>query len=429
MQTFFIAYKGVFTVLFIVGQRRVPTVPALPNGLRDAFQNSHMYHGESSGQRNRGVFSSAQPPRIILTRGVLVHSLLNPCTCPSIHDCKCNAGGSCSSSSAIDATNCSPGVEDGLSALAQVASCCAPAESSPSFSGPGMAPRSPMQSSAKRARHGHVSVSKEHTSLSSVSSHNDRPNIPSIRSITLANPADDRIFTECQQYPVFKTTPPPPLASFCSVDTYCGCGYRCTCADCTLHRNQSDSSPTVETRRDCKPDCRTCVDHDGGIETPNHPTSGNPVFDNFFAQAAKLPPPPLNLNKSRGISLDPNDVRIYPSTLFSSFAQISSSHSEVSTSKAPGKRSIMNDADEGMKKRAAFGLVDIPKLECCGGKCGCAGETCGCGKECDGCCDESLATDPGRHTGISEVRRLSPNLIPERRMPLVGPGVGSCCRP
>jgi len=36
----------------------------------------------------------------------------------------------------------------------------------------------------------------------------------------------------------------------------------------------------------------------------------------------------------------------------------------------------------------AFGLVNLPKLECCGGRCSCPAGGCSCGKGCDGDCAE-----------------------------------------
>ena len=78
----------------------------------------------------------------------------------------------------------------------------------------------------------------------------------------------------------------------------------------------------------------------------------------FFARAAAVPAPPPN----RRVTLDPMDMTVYPDVV----------------------------RDGGGELGLAFGLVNLPKLECCGGRCRCAGGMCGCGKTCDGCCEHDV---------------------------------------
>jgi len=55
----------------------------------------------------------------------------------------------------------------------------------------------------------------------------------------------------------------------------------------------------------------------------------------------------------------------------------------------------------GVKERGVpFGLITIPKLECCGGNCGCPDGSCSCGKLCDGCCSEHLHARLGDPTSV-----------------------------
>ncbi|KAH9836792.1 uncharacterized protein C8Q71DRAFT_59632 [Rhodofomes roseus] len=173
--------------------------------------------------------------------------------------------------------------------------------------------------------------------------------------------------SESTSLPVFP--PIPPLSEIASLaGSGCCCGVECTCPGCVQHRGPVHAS---EDFPDCEDGCGTCVDNESGVGLPS-PGAGSssssaklgpgtqPNFiDAFFARAASLPLPPA----TRMAGLDAMNVTVYPSTLFSG-----------------GVR-------EREERRAAFGLVSIPPLECgCAGGCGCPAGRCGCGDGCAGCC-------------------------------------------
>jgi len=99
----------------------------------------------------------------------------------------------------------------------------------------------------------------------------------------------------------------------------------------------------------------------------------------------------VNRKMGIGVHFDPMNVMTYPSA-----------------------------ATESSERGVLFGLVILPKLECCGGQCGCPNGMCGCGKACDGCCaehgGESMAHDGTSKEGRPSVAERSP-----------APVSGSCC--
>ncbi|KAL0059680.1 copper-binding transcription factor [Marasmius tenuissimus] len=136
----------------------------------------------------------------------------------------------------------------------------------------------------------------------------------------------------------------------------CTCGIECNCPGCSQHRGHVHADPEAG---DCPDGCQTCVDNTNGIELPGTSSSSASIIDRFFAQAAALPPPPVNRKMGVGAQLDPMNIMVYPKT-----------------------------AIETKERGVPFGLITVPKLECCGGNCGCPDGQCGCGKSCDGCCSE-----------------------------------------
>lgn len=151
----------------------------------------------------------------------------------------------------------------------------------------------------------------------------------------------------------------PPFSAFNSIaGSGCTCGLRCACPGCVKHRGPVHA---LKEHKDCAEGCTHCVDHSTGVElpTPGQSASGNSMIDQFFARAASLPIPPVN--RKVGVEFDPTDITIYPVDLFT--------------------KSVKEYEERG----AAFGLVTVPKLECCGGRCGCPSDGCGCGQSCDGC--------------------------------------------
>ncbi|KAI0638804.1 hypothetical protein C8Q77DRAFT_7941 [Trametes polyzona] len=201
----------------------------------------------------------------------------------------------------------------------------------------------------------------------------------------------------------------PPIPPLRQVISYaapeCCCGTDCACPGCIKHRGEAHASHDFE---DCaEGSCGICVDREGGVELPQaafaasqggftsaslasslfSPSSatqqpnakgqakaGTSSIDAFFARAAALPPPPAYPRRARPGALDPTDVRVYPPDLFAGAGASSSGAN-------PG-----DSAGAGGARRAAFGLVAIPKLECnCPGGCGCPEGRCACGDECAGC--------------------------------------------
>ncbi|KAG1804153.1 copper fist DNA binding domain-containing protein [Suillus variegatus] len=179
--------------------------------------------------------------------------------------------------------------------------------------------------------------------------------VPSVRSdlppvhihtLTSSPPSSSMIVPE------FPTI--PPFSAFNSIaGSGCTCGLQCTCPGCVEHRGPIHA---LKEHKDCAEGCTHCVDHSAGIELPTlgQGASGNSMIDQFFARAASLPIPPVN--RKVGVEIDPTDITVYPADLFS--------------------KSIKEYEDRG----AVFGLVTVPKLACCGGRCGCPSDGCGCGQ-------------------------------------------------
>ncbi|KAK7029691.1 copper-binding transcription factor [Paramarasmius palmivorus] len=159
----------------------------------------------------------------------------------------------------------------------------------------------------------------------------------------------------------------PPLSEITSLaGSGCTCGIECCCPGCAEHRGAENVDTTY---RPCAHGCGTCVDNTHGIALPGHGSNSTSIIDRFFARAAALPAPPANRKMGVGDQLDPMNVIVYP-------------------------EAAIKTKEHGVP----FGLITVPKLECCGGKCGCPGGKCGCGKNCDGCCADHLAEkEKGRH--------------------------------
>lgn len=157
--------------------------------------------------------------------------------------------------------------------------------------------------------------------------------------------------------PDFPTIPPPSTIKP-TTRSGCTCSFSCTCPGCVEHRTLRH---VEKHHKDCSEGCGHCVDRTSGIELPDQDTSGHDgtLVDNFFTRAAALPNPPSN----RRTELDPGDITVYPYDLFSGSS---------------------TEADE---RGVAFGLVKVPKLECCRGQCGCPAGGCQCGQSCGGGCD------------------------------------------
>jgi hypothetical protein len=262
----------------------------------------------------------------------MVSTLLNPCDCKSVWKCQCRTKSSMTE--ALSSSENDAGSPSGLLALADAAlGCCGsksiqPTISSPPRTGPKRPnSRSSLKSCRKRLR------SCDQTEQEPTRNSQTGPELPPIVS--------------CNDMPSFPIMPPLSTISLLA-GTGCTCGFQCACPGCVEHRGPEHAS---KAHRDCAGgNCSHCVDRQsniafalpgfGGSSTSAGPSSS---IDRFFARAAALPAPPTHL-----------------------------------------KSGVLNPTDTSERHE----LVSVPKLECCGGKCGCPEGRCGCGKVCDGCCEE-----------------------------------------
>ncbi|KAE9409387.1 copper-fist-domain-containing protein [Gymnopus androsaceus JB14] len=286
-----------------------------------------------------------------------VDVLLNPCSCKNPGwKCKCRKHPS----------NSQPAT--GLATLARAAELCCSGEPS-STSRKTARPSSP-HPSCKRAKHTHDNT--------------PGPELPPfLFSTSSPSPAD--------AIPDFGFM--PPIDEITSLaGSGCTCGVECNCPGCVEHRGSEYADPS---RPNCADGCGTCIDNQQGLGLPSSSSSLDPryassrMIEQFFARAAALPAPPTNRNMGVGVKLDPGNVIVYPT------------------------------AAMGAKERGVpFGLITIPKLECCGGNCGCPDGNCSCGKTCDGCCSEHL------HAKSTEILAV-PEERPAARV--ISAPIRSCC--
>ncbi|KAJ7139483.1 hypothetical protein C8R44DRAFT_727534 [Mycena epipterygia] len=315
-------------------RRYIPIVPALPNGLRDVLPlTSRSPVPPDSRQR--------------------VDSLLNPCNCRSVWKCNCRAADSALSSR--------PTVEvrtgTGLATLARAAALCCSADpnSSPAAPNKGATskrqtsrPASPNHASHKRPKH----INTERSS---------GPDLPPI----LFNDA-----SPSPSIPTFEIM--PPMSTITSLaGSGCTCGLECACPGCVEHRG---SEHAAKDRKSCADGCGTCIDARAGLALPGHESASTittsaiatSIIDQFLARAAALPAPPNNRKMGFGVGIDPMNVMVYPTA-----------------------------AMESEQHGIPFGLVSLPKLECCGGQCACPNGSCNCKKSCNGTCSEHMARKSG----------------------------------
>jgi len=196
----------------------------------------------------------------------------------------------------------------------------------------------------------------------------------------------------------------PPITTINSLaGSGCTCGIQCACPGCVVHRGSQHAAKDLH---DCiDGECRTCVDNQCGVAlqsstSPLSSISGGstPTLDyltkstslnRFFARAAALPPPPQYRRLGNGIQLDPREVG-------------------YNLGKTPP--------------------VNLPKLECCGGRCSCPNGMCGCGTACGGCCAHTDSSAPFGQVDLEEDTGACFDLLPESEaIPLTPSPQGSCC--
>lgn len=294
-----------------------------------------------------------------------VASLLNPCSCKSVWRCKCRESNPSGSKHERNS--------DAL--VLPAAMCCGEASASSSAT-----PGAPMM---------HRSFRQSSPTMSS----NKRPNHD---SVITPGPDLPPIYLDVApaSTPLIPTFPTmPPLSTIASLaGSGCTCGVQCACPGCLEHRGAEHAS---KDRKDCANGCGTCVDHSIGIALPNSEPGTN-YLDKFFARAAALPAPPANRKMGVGMDLDPMNVTVYPDA-----------------ARDAGERGV------------AFGLVNLPKLECCSGRCECPNGTCGCGKFCSGRCVEH-EDENTRKQGIIVAPEAAP-LVQGTLVKAGSPVSRSCC--
>ncbi|KAJ7151617.1 hypothetical protein C8R46DRAFT_1122604 [Mycena filopes] len=264
-----------------------------------------------------------------------VDSLLNPCNCRSVWKCKCRAG--------LGSRPAGEGSSDasGLATLAQAAALCCSAEPIPT------APKSTKRQTSRPNSPNHASSHKRPKHINT-----DRPSGPDLPPIFYDESSPS------PSIPSFEVM--PPMSKITSLaGSGCTCGLECACPGCVEHRGPEH---VAKDRPSCADGCGTCVDAHAGIALPGYetaPSSFSNIIDQFFARAAALPAPPSNRKMGFGVDIDPMNVMVYPSA-----------------------------AMENQQRGLPFGLVSLPKLECCGGQCSCPTGSCSCKKSCNGCCSE-----------------------------------------
>ena len=280
---------------------------------------------------------------------------MNPCECESIWSCTCR-------SQPTSSTLKAPPSEDNLCTLAHAAaiSCgghphqtnrrldlplCNPVMAAPakapksSTKGDGLRPTTPTNISRKRHKH----AGSIHSIYSPVPG-------PSLAPISVPH--------NVPNFPII-----PPISTMKSLaGSGCTCGLYCACPGCFEHRGPEHAS---DSRPDCASgSCGDCVDRSTTVESTS-------IMAQFFARAAAMPAPPQSRHRFWGTDIDPLNVLVYPPNLF----QVPEDEECDQRQSADGRH-------------AAFGLVKIPKLECCGGHCSCPEDGCSCGSSCGGRCGD-----------------------------------------
>ncbi|KAI9512295.1 copper fist DNA binding domain-containing protein [Russula earlei] len=248
-------------------KRYIPIVPALPNGLKDAFSSSDTIPIAPAHPRQK------------------VSSLLNPCQCDDVWNCGCRtptAAGTLYANSEFASAedpssngNNSSTNSDGLQTLARAAAAVL-------FSSP-LSPQPPPTQIAS------FTETDEDVSPCPSCRPSDVATTTASSSASTPTPALDLpplVFPDI-------TSPIPVVPPFSTFTTLagsgCTCGLTCQCPDCATHHPRSgvDSSGAR--------DCTNCVDQtlrviDRSVNSGFHIKS--PVLEKFFAVAERVPPPP-----------------------------------------------------------------------------------------------------------------------------------------
>lgn len=335
------------TVVHVPPVRRfVPIAPAPPNGIKSLpiiENDDHIPDPRYQGQ------TSLRHPLIGLS-SFPVGRLLNPCRCQSIWECQCNRSS-----------------QGRLETLVQVAASIA-SNLPVSTSQQPDAPPTPREAPPVRKSCCALKSAPRPVDDGESTGPFRGPDLPPL----LFDP-ENMVSPPHDALPFATPTSIPSIKSVVLLaGTGCSCGFECACPGCVEHR----VSPSQESSnlRSCSDDCPHCVDRLGGIALPEPESASRPpsigsAIEAFLSRAANLPPPP----KNRSAGIDPTNITVFPPGLFS--------------------LDFDGPIDSGRqeKARSVWGLVEIPKLECCAGACGCPDGRCGCGNSCAGCCVEGDA--------------------------------------
>lgn len=278
-----------------------------------------------------------------------VDTLLNPCDCKSLWKCKCRAKTAIKSLSQqpIAASSCS-----GLLTLADTAlECCSKSSGNStrtSFVASGKQPARPR--SPKRSR-------QEKRSCVTAHSHNLR-----LPPLLYADPSSSSTLQDISPPTMPDFGFMPPIKQIASLaGSGCTCGVQCACPSCAEHNGNGYG---LSQKKNCADGCGTCIDPNLQFSLPSNTGAGSSMFpslshesssdllgnkesflDRFLACAAALPPPPEY--RKTLVHLDPMDTTIYSNKF--------------------GPR------------------INLPRLDCCGGRCTCPGDLCSCTPSCAGC--------------------------------------------
>ena len=336
--------------------------PAPPREIKDVLMIEGADHVPDSRLQGQRVTSLRHPPMDSIFP---VDRLLNPCECKSIWECHCNRPSVSSD-------------QGSLQTLAQVAVSMGANPVSLAFPRQDHPPSRPGPPAIRKsccASKRPPKAVKEDTGLVR------GPDLPRL----LLDP--EQAFSPPRDAP--RLTTPTSIPSIKSVvllaGTGCSCGFECACPGCIEHRvpssTETQNGPSL---RSCSDDCAHCIDRLGGIALPEPDSASHrpSIIETFLDRIPSLPPPP----KNRSANIDPTNITVFPAGLFS-----------VDLG-GPG------DGGQQEKARSAWGLVNIPRLECCGGACGCPEGRCRCGNSCAGCCVEgdNLSDSPGGSNALAE---------------------------
>ena len=365
----FSSYSWFHQLTRSIARRFIPIIPALPNGLKDVISASQSLTTLPPDSRQRGMIPHRQFTKSWLTPSYLVDSLLNPCNCKSVWKCKCKI----SQGPSVSAPNVQSSVPfNGLATLARAAAMqCSSPESEHQLSS--IVSDSDLHHSRPATPH-NITSRKRQKQRANILTHTPGPDLPPIRfSPSSSLPSS---------IPDFPSMPSMNEISSLA-GSGCTCGVRCACPGCVEH---TDGENATDKRRDCGEGCGACIDHSMGVALPDLTSSqakeSTSFLDRFFARAAALPLPPAHRQMSTR-NLDPV-----------TYASASRSGSQPFN----------------------FGVINLPKLECCGGGCACPTGHCTCRVTCAGSCLDVT------HDRESRQRDTLDDVMPSPRKP-----PGTCC--